>query len=191
MRRLTQFSFLLALLAFTSTFTSCSKDEDTTPDPVDQNPTNPTTPDPVEEKSVLEFLAEKEEFSTFLAALERTELDDVITANDKLTIFAPTNEAFETLFADNGWTSLDQMGTGSLNIIMKYHISTVDKYMSTEFENDQRITILYLDKQLILKLNDPDLPRITTGGFSVANIPVRDLETTDGVIHKIDKVLVP
>lgn len=182
MRKLTQFTFLLSVLAFTCVFMSCSKEEDTTPEP-----TEPT----IDQKAVLEFLEETAEFSSFLEALKKTGLDNVIRSNEDLTIFAPTNDAFEALFIDNGWGSLDDISPGALNIVIQYHISTSGKLMSDGFTNNQTIQILYQERDLILKLDDPDLPKVTTGGFSIANIPVRDLEATDGVIHKIDKVLVP
>lgn len=61
--------------------------------------------------------------STFAKSVELTGYDDVINVSGSYTVFAPTNEAFQTFFADNPeYNSVENMPVEKLSEIVRYHI---------------------------------------------------------------------
>jgi uncharacterized surface protein with fasciclin (FAS1) repeats len=71
-----------------------------------------------------------ETFSTLVAAVAKADLLDFIDGNRMLTVFAPTNEAFDetakVVLEDDDATGIDLVGAldkDTLSAILKYHIS--------------------------------------------------------------------
>jgi uncharacterized surface protein with fasciclin (FAS1) repeats len=138
-------------------------------------------------KSVYETIADDPNFSTLVSIVERVELTSVFTQNPQLTVFAPTNEAFEKLGQD-----LTQMPDHELREVILYHvlgqkITTPEftqgwEYLQTETYSapeDYQLS-LYVEKQVEqVKLN---------GTISVIT---PDIKASNGIIHKVDEVLMP
>ena len=119
-------------------------------------------------------------FNTLLAAAKATNLTDVLYNDGPFTIFAPTDEAFSKL-PDGTVESLLKNPT-ELTKVLKYHL-----VKGTIFSGD-----LNNGSSVLTVLGSP--VRINTSdGVLVNNAKVltADLEATNGVIHVIDKVLLP
>jgi uncharacterized surface protein with fasciclin (FAS1) repeats len=138
-------------------------------------------------KSVYETIADDPNFSTLVSIVERVELTSVFTQNPQLTVFAPTNEAFEKLGQD-----LTQMPDHELKEVILYHvlgqkITTPEftqgwEYLQTETYSapeDYQLSLYVTKEAEQVKLN---------GTISVIT---PDIKASNGIIHKVDEVLMP
>ncbi|HDR50041.1 MAG TPA: hypothetical protein ENN90_00260 [Mariniphaga anaerophila] len=63
------------------------------------------------------------ELSTFTRCIELTGYDEILDISGSYTVFAPSNEAFNTFFANNpNYNSVDDISLTELNRLVKYHI---------------------------------------------------------------------
>jgi uncharacterized surface protein with fasciclin (FAS1) repeats len=111
--------------------------------------------------------------------IEALQLADLVSAVDdtaSLTIFAPTNEAFAAL---GDWRSLP---VETLKDVLLYHVVPAVAY-STDLSNNQKFTTL----------EGGEVTITTTDGVKVndANVAVANALIKNGVVHVIDKVLMP
>ena len=125
-------------------------------------------------KTMAELLGADPNFSTLVAAMTAAEMGEP-TAEAPVTLFAPTNAAFEALDP----AMLEELmadPTGDLARILQYHVVN-GAMMSADVTADE-------DAMLDTVAGEPlDL--------SALNLVATDIETANGVIHVIDAVQVP
>ncbi len=121
-------------------------------------------------------------FKTLLAALHATGLDRTLRSPGTFTLFAPTDAAFASL-PKGALEQLMANPSGQLTDIMGYHIlngswsSAVFQYLSPTPTLQGKSVKFTVDGDSI-KVNE-------------ANLIVKDIYVSDGVIHVIDRVLIP
>ncbi len=157
-------------------FTSCEDDE-----------TNDESPDPQGE-TIVDVASSVDSYSTLVQALEKADLASTLEGNGPFTVFAPTNEAFENLFEEIGASSLDDLSAEQLEPILLYHVVS-GKVMSTDLSNGYVPTLSpgAADTKASLLVNI-DNGVMLNGSSAVTSA---DIEADNGVIHEIDKVLMP
>jgi uncharacterized surface protein with fasciclin (FAS1) repeats len=121
-------------------------------------------------------------FSTLVAAVQAAGLVDALKGEGPFTVFAPTDEAFAKLPPE----TIDALladPTGDLTQILLYHVVS-GKVMAADLSDGLEAATLQ-GGSVAFKLSD--------GGAMVndANIVATDIETTNGVIHVIDSVILP
>lgn len=123
-------------------------------------------------------------FSTLVTAVEAAGMtEDLLDANANLTVFAPTNDAFDAL--PDG--ALDELlaDPDALANVLAYHVypDTVDS-----------ATAIALDGNSITMLNGESVAvSVVDGNLFVndAQVVAADVEASNGIIHVIDQVLIP
>jgi uncharacterized surface protein with fasciclin (FAS1) repeats len=133
--------------------------------------------------------AEEAEFTTLLAALRTTEdsnpdlLAAALDPNATLTVFAPTDAAFEALIADLGITANDLLNDPNLPTILSQHIlgTTVDS-LTAYASNGGTVTNLV---STTLNVDIQDNALVIEG----SNVIEAQVEASNGVIHVIDTVI--
>lgn len=115
--------------------------------------------------------------NTLVAAVVKAGLVDAVDNTQGLTIFAPTDAAF----AEIG--GIDNIPADKLAEVLKYHVVPAIAH-SVDIANGMTVPTLLPGKTLKLS---------TMGGVKVndANVVVADVLTFNGVVHVIDKVLMP
>jgi len=134
------------------------------------------------QKNVVQVAASSPDHTTLVTAVKTAELVDVLTNAGPFTVFAPTNAAFEQLPAGTVESLLTPEKRSDLRNILQYHVY-VGNLNIDGFEDGQslgqvnggRVTMGVKDGKVTV--NDANI---------VASIP-----TSNGVIHVIDKVLLP
>jgi transforming growth factor-beta-induced protein len=172
---------LLAALSMPFFMTSCDDDDD------DDNPVIVT------ETSITDLAVATPELSTLVAALERLELDDDFDMVDgtEYTVLAPTNTAFQELLDSNeDWTTLDDIPTETLEMVLNYHVIGAELMSDDIQEGSGWATTSAMgpgDNGISLYIN-------RTGEvvmFDEATVSTANVDADNGVVHIIDKVLMP
>ncbi|KOH42540.1 hypothetical protein NC99_46280 [Sunxiuqinia dokdonensis] len=181
---------LVAVMAFT--FVGCNNDDDdpvVVEDPATVDITvalQQITENPDAYSSTLSELkkqsinAKKPKFTVLMKALAKSGLTSTVAKND-LTIFAPTDAAFAELFAALGVNGVDDLTAEQLTPILLYH-AVAGRVQSGDLSNGLVQTIngayIRIDLSSGVMVND-------------ASVEIADLRALNGVIHIIDKVLLP
>jgi len=169
-RSLTAVAVLAALL-FVS---SCKKDEDETP-----------------AKTITETAQANSDFSILVQALTRSDLSTnyatVLNGTGPYTVFAPTNAAFQALLTELGVASLNDIPAATLEQVLLYHVVSGEVKAGSLTEG-QQVTTLQTGKFTIGLSGGA---KITDAKGRVSNITSTDLDCSNGVIHVVDKVLLP
>jgi uncharacterized surface protein with fasciclin (FAS1) repeats len=134
-------------------------------------------------KTLLDTAAATGKFSTFAKAVEQAGLSDTLRGAGPFTVFAPTDAAFAKLPADKLDALMKPENKNELASILKYHVLTGRKSVADMGKWDAAKTI-----------NGQSAPiKMIAGTFSVdgAHITDGDIGSSNGVIHGIDKVLLP
>jgi len=107
-------------------------------------------------------------------------LVDTLKGDGPFTVFAPTDEAFAAL--PEGTVEGLLADPDALAKILTYHV-VAGKVMSTDLSNNM----------MAATVNGADVTIMTEGGVMVndANVVTADIEASNGVIHVIDKVILP
>ena len=123
------------------------------------------------------------QFTTFLKAAEATNLTTLLKDNKNLTVFAPTDAAFAALPAGELDKLMLPENKAQLQKVLIYHVINA-KVPSSEFKGATRkaATVagpsVELSGGAMLKVNDADIVQA-------------DIMATNGIIHVVDKVLMP
>jgi uncharacterized surface protein with fasciclin (FAS1) repeats len=122
-------------------------------------------------------------FSTLVEAVTKAELVDALRATGPFTVFAPTNDAFSALFAQLGVSGVEDLTKEQLTPILLYHVLG-QEVPSSALKAGQTAATLQKGLVTILKREG----KVTVNGISVV---IPDVEASNGVIHAIDRVLLP
>ncbi len=131
-------------------------------------------------------------FSTLVTALTRADLGvnyvSILSGNGPFTVFAPTNAAFAALLTELGVSSLNDIPASTLNAVLQYHVVNGANVRSTQLTNGQTVTT-FGSGTFTVGLTDG--AKITDANNRVANIIAVDVQASNGVVHAIDKVILP
>lgn len=137
-------------------------------------------------QTIGEMAAGNENLTILTAALQAAGLDSMLMAEDKYTVFAPTDDAFAAVLTKLDVTKEELLAnTDLLKSVLPYHVvpmvvkaADIPYGTAIETANGQTITI-------------SDANVITDSSGNTANIVGTDMMATNGVVHVIDTVLLP
>jgi len=140
-----------------------------------------TVMEEVAANDIVAVASSTEGFSTLVAALSAAGLVETLQGEGPFTVFAPNDEAFAALPAGLLEKLLLPENIAVLTSILTYHV-VAGKVMSTDVTTGDAATVegstLALDTMSGVMVND-------------ATVIAADIEASNGVIHVINKVLVP
>jgi transforming growth factor-beta-induced protein len=131
--------------------------------------------------TVVDAAVANSSFSTLVEAVVKAGLAETLSGSGPFTVFAPTNQAFANLFSDLGVTGIADLSAEDLIPILTYHVVS-GNVRSTDLEEGS-VTTLNGSIQVTLGTS----PAINGN----ANIIATDVQGTNGVVHVIDRVLLP
>lgn len=136
---------------------------------------------PSDGETIVDVAVAADDFDVLVAAVEEAGLVDALSGNRQLTVFVPTDEAFENLADKLGVELADLLELPNLADILLYHV-TSGRRNSQSVVNAPKIEMLNGDHVAVdgTVLNDGQ-----------AEIVATDIGASNGVIHVIDGVLLP
>jgi len=138
------------------------------------------------EIAVANSTAAEPEFTQLLAALNRAGLVENFSgdAMDNLTVFAPTDAAFEDLYQTLGVNGIDDIPLDLLTDVLQYHV-VPSRAFSQDLRQDASLPTLLESETLTV-----DLANLQINDSAL--IPsALNIHAVNGVIHAIDQVLLP
>jgi transforming growth factor-beta-induced protein len=175
--------FGLAAIAIVTALSACGGNDD------DDHPAGPGN---------IAEVAKDKGFNALLAAVTKAGIGGTLTdANAQLTVFAPTDQAFTDLAKQLGFADANAMVTAlpasALQSILTYHVLGTKKLAADLISGGPTQTTAYSFANTPTKLNFDFTSgvKITDAALTVATVVTPNVPASNGVIHAIDKVLVP
>lgn len=123
------------------------------------------------------------EFDHLIAAVVRADLVATLDGNRQFTVFAPTDAAFEDLFDALGVSVVNEIPVGTLRAVLLYHVAPGERFAEDVVSSSRIRTV---SKGFLW-------PSVSGGNAFVndAQVIATDIDVSNGVIHVIDRVLLP
>ena len=140
--------------------------------------------------NIVEIAAGDDRFSTLVAAVVAADLADTLSGPGPFTVYAPVNAAFDALPDGTVETLVKPENKGQLTNILLYHVD--DRNLSAAAipaGSNYFKPVLASERLCITKSSDG--VKIADGTGDMANVIIADIQADNGVIHVIDKVLLP
>jgi uncharacterized surface protein with fasciclin (FAS1) repeats len=134
-----------------------------------------------ETRDIVDIAVEDGRFTTLVAAVQAAGLVDALKGEGPLTVFAPTDDAFAAL--PEGTVEALLADIPALTNILLYHVAEGKVMAADVVELSSASTLLGQD--LSISLMDGKVM------LNESQVIITDLETSNGVIHVIDAVLLP
>lgn len=134
-------------------------------------------------KDIVETADEAGSFKTLIAAAQAAGLVETLKSKGPLTVFAPTDEAFNKIPQSALESLLKPENKESLATILKYHVvaGKVKAKKAAKLENAETVS----GESLSISKSEEGLK------INNANVVKADIKTSNGIIHVIDAVLLP
>jgi uncharacterized surface protein with fasciclin (FAS1) repeats len=139
--------------------------------------------------TITEIAAGDSRFSTLVAAVTAAGLAETLAGPGPFTVFAPVNEAFAALPAGTVDTLLKPENKGQLTDILLYHVDDRTLTAAAIPAGSNYFKPLLTSQRLCITKGSG--VTIADGTGDVATVVVADIQADNGVIHVIDKVLLP
>ncbi|WP_066224064.1 fasciclin domain-containing protein [Formosa haliotis] len=179
--------YLVVLFSLFIVTVSCNNDDDS------------NDMDPAPTQNIIKLAQDTDNLSSLVAALTLadtepgSDLIGTLSGDGPFTVFAPSNQAFTDLLNTlEDYNSLSDFDTPEgrimLATILKYHAVSGATVLSSQLEDNQEITTVQ-GETLMVDINDGVFLEDATETKS--QVTVADVMATNGVVHIVNKVLVP
>ncbi|MFM2213953.1 MAG: hypothetical protein RL427_1216 [Bacteroidota bacterium] len=170
-----------ALIAFCSFVVSCSSDSSSSNTP----------------GTIAEIASGNTNLSTLVTALNRTGLTATLNGTGQYTVFAPTNDAFQTFFASLGSTvtvdnvDVDVLKKVLLNHVIAAEIKSTDVPASAYVSTLSPINATPTSPTISMFVQKVGSDVFINGGTATTGVKVTlaDVDASNGVIHLVNKVI--
>lgn len=128
-----------------------------------------------------------DDLSFLVAAATRANLVNTLAGTDSLTVFAPTNAAFQAA----GYPTIESIQNADMTAlanILQYHIVSGRAYSGNLFDNTDLMTI---SGETIRVETEGGISITGKGNAAPSNVIMSDITADNGVVHVIDRVLLP
>ena len=140
--------------------------------------------------TIVDIAAGDDRFSTLVAAVSAAGLVETLQGPGPFTVYAPVNDAFAALPEGTVETLLKPENKDQLTNVLLYHVD--DRKLTAEMipaGSNFFKPVLASERLCITKGGEG--VTIADGTGDVANVVIANIEADNGVIHVVDKVLLP
>ncbi|WP_371169440.1 fasciclin domain-containing protein [Aliiroseovarius sp. 2305UL8-7] len=140
--------------------------------------------------NIVEIAAADERFSTLVAAVGAAGLAETLSGPGPFTVYAPVNDAFAALPEGTVETLLKPENKGQLTDVLLYHVDD-RKLTAGMIPSGSNYFKPALTSARLCISKGSDGVMIADGTGEMANVVIADIMADNGVIHVVDKVLLP
>ena len=148
------------------------------------------------QKDIIDNAVNSADHTTLVAAVKAAGLVETLKGKGPFTVFAPTNDAFEDLPAGTVETLLKPENKATLTKVLTYHVvagrldaAALRKLVEKGGGTAELTTVS--GGKLWVMLNGPSNIVLKDEAGKVANISTYDVYQSNGVIHVLDRVVLP
>ena len=146
-------------------------------------------------KNIVENAVNSKDHTTLVAAVKAADLVATLQSAGPFTVFAPTNEAFDALPKGTVETLLKPENKAKLTSILTYHVVAgkllAKDLMKMAKANMGKATLKSVEgENIYITMKGKDLI-LTDENGGMAMITIADVNQSNGVIHVVNKVLLP
>lgn len=146
-------------------------------------------------KDIIDNAVNSKDHTTLVAAVKAASLVDTLKSAGPFTVFAPTNAAFAALPAGTVDTLLKPENKATLSGILTYHVvaGKVDAAALTKLITDGKgsATLKTVAGGSLVAKAAGGKVTVTDEKGGAATVTIADVYQSNGVIHVVDKVLLP
>lgn len=146
-------------------------------------------------KDIIDNAVNSKDHTTLVAAVKAAGLVDTLKGPGPFTVFAPTNKAFAALPAGTVDTLLKPENKDKLTTILTYHVvaGNMDSKMLMKAIKDGKGTasLKTVSGGTLTAKSSGKKVMITDENGGTAKVTIADVKQSNGVIHVVDKVLLP
>lgn len=146
-------------------------------------------------KNIVENAVNSKDHTTLVAAVKAAGLVETLSSQGPFTVFAPINQAFDALPAGTVETLLKPENKAKLSSVLTYHVvpgklNSWDLAKMIKEGNGSAILTTVQGETLTAKTNGNTI-MVTDENGGTATVTIADVNQSNGVIHVVDKVLLP
>ena len=146
-------------------------------------------------KDIVDNAVNSKDHTTLVAAVKAAGLVDTLKGKGPFTVFAPTNEAFAALPAGTVDTLLKPENKPALTKVLTYHVvaGNMDAAALTKAidAGGGKATLKAVSGGTLTAMKSGSGISVTDEKGGVAMVTIPDVKQSNGVIHVVDKVLLP
>lgn len=148
--------------------------------------------DPVVSANIVATAQADPELSVLVQAVTAANLGSTLSSADaNLTVFAPTNAAFAALAQQLGVTQAQLLARADLGNILLYHVAA-GRLRADDLTQGRTVQTQLSGRSVTVVRTGGTVGLDTNGdGTADSRVTTANIEASNGVIHKIDAVLVP
>ncbi|MDO6853264.1 MULTISPECIES: fasciclin domain-containing protein [Cellulophaga] len=145
--------------------------------------------------SIVENTQQSQTHKTLLAAMQGSDLEDLLRNDGPFTVFAPSDKAFSKMSSEKLTELLKSENKKDLTSLLTYHIIagkiSASKILKAMCQGNGVATYTTIQgKKIVATMKGTDIILTDALGHS-AKITAADAEQCNGVMHLIDSVILP
>jgi uncharacterized surface protein with fasciclin (FAS1) repeats len=146
-------------------------------------------------KNIIENAINSKDHTTLVAAVKAAGLVDTLQGPGPFTVFAPVNAAFAALPAGTVDTLLKPENKGTLTAVLTYHV--VPGRLNSQAlirmikEQNGKAMLKTVQGEELTAMLSGDMIALTDAKGGTAKVSIANVNQSNGVIHVIDRVLMP
>lgn len=145
--------------------------------------------------NIVETAVATESLSTLVAAVKAADLVGTLSGDGPFTVFAPTNDAFAGLPAGTVETLLMPENKGQLTTVLTSHVVSgkfkAKNIVKLAQDNGGSVQIPTVSGAMLTAILSGDTLFVKDEQGGLASVALADVMTSNGVVHVVDKVLLP
>lgn len=160
----------------------CSRTEEKAAPPAPRAPVHVSNVPPLSPDNIVSIARASKDHTTLVAAIEAADYVTSVAASGPLTVFAPTNAAFDALPPGTVENLLKPENADELRRVLQYHVTTSALGIET-FHDGQTLGMANGAKTKIAVKDG----KVTINGAHI----LASIRAENGMVHVIDAVLLP
>ncbi|QWT19721.1 fasciclin domain-containing protein [Bacillus sp. NP157] len=146
-------------------------------------------------KTIVQNAMNSKDHTTLVAAVKAAGLVDTLSGAGPFTVFAPTNEAFDALPKGTVDHLVKPENKETLTKILTYHVVsgryTAKDLMDLVAKGGGKASLTSVEGEPLTVMQAGNALTVTDTKGGVAHVTIGDVMQSNGVIHVVDKVLMP
>ena len=192
MKNLKQIMIVTAIAMSGFLFMACEKEDEmmlapaaTEKNSVDADGNSIGTVD--QDRTVVDLVVAGDQFTILEQAVIYAGLAETLATIENVTVFAPTDKAFRTFMSENNFRQLEDIPMDVLTSVLLYH-TVGEKVFSQNLSEGYLTTLSSSSQGFAMSLYAIPSKGLLNGTTNIIDV---DIAASNGVVHVIDKVLMP